>query len=75
MVEARDLLNKDLFGGKSNPFVVLKLWGQERVSHVIKNCLSPKWNQTFMLYVFFYEILIFNIRFINFVILLIGKPL
>jgi len=48
VVEARGLLNKDLFGGKSNPFVVLKLWGQERVSHVIKNCLSPKWNQTFM---------------------------
>jgi len=47
VVEARGLLNKDMFGGKSNPFVVLKLWGQERVSHVIKNCLSPKWNQTF----------------------------
>ena len=37
--------------GKSNPFVVLKLWGQERVSHVIKNSLCPKWNQTFQLYV------------------------
>lgn len=58
-MEARGLLNKDLFGGKSNPFVVLKLWGQERVSHVIKNCLSPKWNQTFMLYVLRSTYLIF----------------
>jgi E3 ubiquitin-protein ligase MYCBP2 len=48
VVEARGLMNKDMFGGKSNPFVVLKLWDQEFVSHVIKNSLSPRWNQTFV---------------------------
>lgn len=57
VVEARGLINKDMFGGKSNPFVVLKLWGQERVSHVVKNCLSPKWNQTFQLYVSSYSLI------------------
>lgn len=48
VVEARGLMNKDMFGGKSNPFVVLKLWDQEFVSHVVKNSLSPRWNQTFV---------------------------
>lgn len=48
VVEARGLMNKDMFGGKSNPFVVLKLWDQEFVSHVVKNSLCPRWNQTFI---------------------------
>ncbi len=52
VVEARGLLNKDMFGGKTNPFVVLKFGNQEFASRVIKSSLAPAWNQTFALYVF-----------------------
>eukprot|EP01112_Ceratiomyxa_fruticulosa_P021628 TRINITY_DN7680_c0_g1_i2.p1 TRINITY_DN7680_c0_g1~~TRINITY_DN7680_c0_g1_i2.p1 ORF type:complete len:879 (-),score=146.63 TRINITY_DN7680_c0_g1_i2:140-2776(-) len=46
LIEARDLVDKALFG-KASPFVVLQFQHQTMESHIIKNSLSPRWNQTF----------------------------
>merc|ERR1711962_583927 len=43
VVEATDLVNKDMVG-KSDPYVIVKLQDQEFRSPTVKNNLSPKWN-------------------------------
>merc|ERR1711962_1948994 len=43
VVEATDLVNKDMVG-KSDPYVIVKFQDQEFRSPTVKNSLSPKWN-------------------------------
>lgn len=51
-LEAQDLLAKDKFlggliKGKSDPYGVIKIGNQLFQSKVIKDCLSPKWNEVY----------------------------
>lgn len=43
VVEAQNLVNKDLIG-KSDPYVVLNLGSIKKETSVIPNCLNPKWD-------------------------------
>ncbi|XP_073072734.1 extended synaptotagmin-1 isoform X3 [Manis javanica] len=52
VLEAQDLIAKDRFlgglvKGKSDPYVKLKLAGQSFQSHVVREDLSPLWNEVF----------------------------
>ncbi|XP_044268248.1 extended synaptotagmin-2-like [Tribolium madens] len=43
VVEAKNLINKDLFG-KSDPYVVLSCGSIRVETPVVENCLNPKWD-------------------------------
>ncbi|KAK2493634.1 hypothetical protein MC885_009418 [Smutsia gigantea] len=52
VLEAQDLIAKDRFlgglvRGKSDPYVKLKLAGRSFRSHVVREDLSPRWNEVF----------------------------
>ncbi|XP_036773394.2 extended synaptotagmin-1 isoform X3 [Manis pentadactyla] len=52
VLEAQDLIAKDRFlgglvKGKSDPYVKLKLAGRSFQSHVVREDLSPRWNEVF----------------------------
>lgn len=54
LVEAHDLEAKD-FGigkkGKSDPYAIVEVGAQSFHSKIVKNCLDPKWNETYEAFV------------------------
>jgi Ca2+-dependent lipid-binding protein len=52
VVEANDLMGKSAHGTTSSPYVKIKLAHQKAKTSVIGKNLNPRWNETFILYVF-----------------------